>query len=171
MVQCLRRWPSNEGGTGSISGLETKIPHARQCSQKKKKYVLSNYFTALHNDLYALEVISVWWKWWAVCSNSVVKLEAWNWPWQENLHHGYWQMLQIRVWCIVQPSSNPEAGQPFSIKGQRVNIFGFASHMASVAYIQGCALICTQVGMAWVPTKLYKNRQPARVCHPQYNSR
>lgn len=63
VVRCLRLRPSNEGGTGSISGLETKIPHARQCSQEKKKYILSNYFTALCNDLYALEVISVWWKW------------------------------------------------------------------------------------------------------------
>ena len=37
MVQWLRFSASTAGGTSSIPGRGTKIPHAAQCSQKKKK--------------------------------------------------------------------------------------------------------------------------------------
>ena len=38
-VQWLRLCTSTAGGTGSIPGQGTKIPHAMQCNQKKKKKV------------------------------------------------------------------------------------------------------------------------------------
>ena len=38
-VQWLRLCTSTAGGTGSIPGQRTKIPHAMQCNQKKKKKV------------------------------------------------------------------------------------------------------------------------------------
>ena len=34
---------SNAGGSGSIPGQGTKIPHARQCSQKKKTKIHTDY--------------------------------------------------------------------------------------------------------------------------------
>ena len=37
LVQWLRLCSSNVGGSGSIPGWATKIPHAVQCNQKKKK--------------------------------------------------------------------------------------------------------------------------------------
>ena len=37
MVQCIGLCTSTSGGTGSIPGQGTKIPHAVQCSKKKKK--------------------------------------------------------------------------------------------------------------------------------------
>ena len=39
-VQWLRRHASTAGGTGSIPGPGTKIPHAMWCSQKKKGHPL-----------------------------------------------------------------------------------------------------------------------------------
>ena len=38
-VQWLRLCTSTAGGTGSIPGRGTKIPHAAQCSQKEKKKI------------------------------------------------------------------------------------------------------------------------------------
>ena len=40
VVQWLRLGTSTAGGTGSIPGRGTKIPHASQCSQKKEKDIL-----------------------------------------------------------------------------------------------------------------------------------
>ena len=37
MIQWLRLHAPNAGGMGSILGQETKVLHAMQCSQKKKK--------------------------------------------------------------------------------------------------------------------------------------
>ena len=37
-VQCLRICTSTAGGTGSIPGWGTKVPHAVWCGQKKKKF-------------------------------------------------------------------------------------------------------------------------------------
>ena len=42
MVQWLRLHAPNAGGTSSIPGQGTKIPHATQLSQKKKK-ILNTY--------------------------------------------------------------------------------------------------------------------------------
>ena len=39
VVQWLRLHTPNTGGTGSIPDQGTKIPHAMQCSQKKKKII------------------------------------------------------------------------------------------------------------------------------------
>ena len=41
MVQWLRLHTSTAGGTGSIPGWGTKIPHAERCSQNKIKFTLS----------------------------------------------------------------------------------------------------------------------------------
>ena len=43
VVQWLRLWASTAGGTGSILGQRTKIPHAARCGQKKKKSALENH--------------------------------------------------------------------------------------------------------------------------------
>ena len=37
MVQWLKLCAPNAGGTGSIFGLGTKIPHSFQCDQKERK--------------------------------------------------------------------------------------------------------------------------------------
>ena len=37
MVQWLRLWACKAGGTGSIPGRGTKLPHAAQRSQKKRR--------------------------------------------------------------------------------------------------------------------------------------
>ena len=37
VVQCIGLCASTAGGTESIPGQGTKIPHAAQCSQKKKR--------------------------------------------------------------------------------------------------------------------------------------
>ena len=41
-VQWLRLHTPNAGGTGSIPGRGSKIPHAMRCGQKKKKAEASN---------------------------------------------------------------------------------------------------------------------------------
>ena len=46
-VQWLRLCASTAEGAGSIPGLETKIPHARQHDQKKKK---ENHWTIMEAD-------------------------------------------------------------------------------------------------------------------------
>ena len=45
-VQWLRLYASNSGGTGSISGWGTKIPHAVGCFQKKNRQLIRTYWKA-----------------------------------------------------------------------------------------------------------------------------
>ena len=46
-VQWLRLCTSTAGGTGSIPGQGTKIPHAMQCNQKKEKVAMINMLRTL----------------------------------------------------------------------------------------------------------------------------
>ena len=46
-VQWLRLCTSTAGGTGSIPGQGTKIPHAMQCNQKKEKGAMINMLRTL----------------------------------------------------------------------------------------------------------------------------
>ena len=47
MVQWLRLRASNAGGAGSVPGGRTGIPHAAQCSQKKKTTVSNKNWATL----------------------------------------------------------------------------------------------------------------------------
>ena len=63
-VQWLRFYASSSGGTGSVPGQGTKIPHATQHGKKKKKKYLLNCCSVLGKtitmtlNVHATEVIN-----------------------------------------------------------------------------------------------------------------
>ena len=67
-VKWLRLWASTTGGTGSIPGQGTKIPHAMWCSQKKKiKYLginllirVKDLYTENYNIVKEIKVTDKW---------------------------------------------------------------------------------------------------------------
>ena len=55
MVQWLRHYAFNAGGTGSIPGQVVKIPQATQHGQKKKKILCKHFYIKLAQNIQLLK--------------------------------------------------------------------------------------------------------------------